>query len=196
MTFVFQTAMTTVAGIMDFSYNFIDSSGHNNGNVQIITNNQDWHRTQSFTYDSLNRISTAQTNATNKPAYQGDNSIAACWAESYTYDPWGNLLSLGANATTQPNYVGCTQESGFNYTNFTSTSNRVTYTGFTYDAAGNMMVGPGATYVYDAENNLLSTAGVTYSYDGDGKRVMKSNGTIYWKSNKGCAQRRTDKSDS
>jgi RHS repeat-associated protein len=180
------TAITTTANVMDFKYNFIDSSSHNNGNVQSITNNIDWHRSQSFVYDSLNRISTAQTNADNQPAYQGDtNSIKLCWAETYTYDAWGNLLSLGLNSATQPNYVGCTQESGFNYTNSMGANNRLTATGFTYDAAGNMIASPGpSTYVYDAENHLTSTAtpsgSATYTYDGDGKRVMKSTGTLYW----------------
>lgn len=102
--------MTTVAGIMDFSYNFVDASSHNNGNVQTIANNGDWHRWQSFTYDSLNRIATAQTNADNQPAFSGDNSLAFCWAESYTYDPWGNILTLGPDAATQPKYVGCTRK--------------------------------------------------------------------------------------
>jgi RHS repeat-associated protein len=37
-----------------------------------------------------------------------------------------------------------------------------------------------ASYTYDAENHLLTAGGVTYTYDGDGKRVMKSNGTIFW----------------
>lgn len=174
------TAMTSTADILDLKYNFIDANSHNNGNVQSITNNIDWHRTQSFTYDSLNRIFTAATNATNQPAFQGDNSIAACWAESFTYDPWGNMLSLGLNSATQPNYVGCTQESGFNYTNSIAANNRLAVTGFSYDAAGNMTASPGFTYVYDAENHLTSTAGITYTYDGDGRRVMKSSGTIYW----------------
>ena len=176
------TAMTTVADIMDFSYNFVDASSHNNGNVQIISNNESWTRTQAFTYDSLNRIATAETYADNQPAYSGDTgSILACWAETYTYDPWGNLTSLGPNSTTQPNYVGCTQESGFNYASFINTKNQVTAAGFTYDAAGNITASPGpVTYVYDAENHLTSAGGVTYTYDGDGKRVMKSNGTIYW----------------
>lgn len=177
--------MTTVAGIMDFSYNFVDASSHNNGNVQTIANNGDWHRWQSFTYDSLNRITTAQTNADNQPAFSGDNSLAFCWAESYTYDPWGNILTLGPDAATQPKYVGCTQESGFNYTGAIGANNRISETGFTYDAAGNMTASPGpATYVYDAENHLTSAVtpfgSATYTYDGDGKRVMKSNGTIYW----------------
>src|SRR5206468_4663144 len=30
-------------------------------------------------------------------------------------------------------------------------------------------------------NRLLTAGGVTYTYDGDGKRVMKSNGTLYWR---------------
>jgi len=108
-------------------------------------------------------------------------SPADCWAETYTYDPWGNLLSLGANATTQPAYTGCTQESGFDYTNFTASNNRLTpSSGYSYDSAGNIIAAPGATYTYDAENRLTSTAGVNYTYDGDGKRIMKSTGTIYW----------------
>jgi RHS repeat-associated protein len=178
-------ATGTVADIMDFTYNFVDANSHNNGNVQKVSNNIDWHRTQNFTYDPLSRISTAYTNADNQPAFQGDNSIAACWAETYTYDPWGNLISLGPNATTQPNYVGCTQESGFNYTNFMGTNNRITETGFTYDAAGNITASPGpSTYVYDAENHLTSAStpagSATYTYDGDGKRLTKSTGTMYW----------------
>jgi RHS repeat-associated protein len=174
------TEMSMVADTLDFTYNFTDSSGHNNGNVQSIANNVDWHRGQSFTYDSLNRIATAQTTATNQPAFQGDNSIGACWAESYTYDAWGNILTLGANTTTQPNYVGCTQESGFNYNGTIATNNRLAASGYSYDAAGNMTVSPGFSYVYDAENHLITTAGVTYTYDGDGKRLTKSNGTMYW----------------
>ena len=35
-------------------------------------------------------------------------------------------------------------------------------------------------FTYDAENHLVNTASVTYTYDGDGKRVQKSNGTLYW----------------
>ena len=37
-----------------------------------------------------------------------------------------------------------------------------------------------STYAWVAENHVASTNGVTYTYDGDGKRVMKSNGTLYW----------------
>ena len=73
------------------------------------------------------------------------------------------------------------QESGF--TNTMTGNNQIS--GFCYDASGNLLKQsaapcPSPTYVYNAENQLTSTAGVTYTYDGDGKRVMKSSGTIYW----------------
>jgi RHS repeat-associated protein len=33
---------------------------------------------------------------------------------------------------------------------------------------------------YDAEGHMNPTSGTTYTYDGDGRRVQKSDGTIYW----------------
>jgi RHS repeat-associated protein len=41
-------------------------------------------------------------------------------------------------------------------------------------------VGLGEYTINDAENHLTTTAGVTCAYDGDGKRLTKSNGTMYW----------------
>jgi RHS repeat-associated protein len=35
-------------------------------------------------------------------------------------------------------------------------------------------------HLTDAKNGLATAGGVTYTYDGDGKRVKKSNGTLYW----------------
>ena len=58
-------------------------------------------------------------------------------------------------------------------------NNRLTDTGFSYDASGNMLTDGTNTYTYDAEN-LLTAAGVTYTYDGDGDRVQKSSGKLYW----------------
>jgi hypothetical protein len=133
-----------------------------------MTNNLDTARSQSFTYDSLNRISTAKTTST------GSTNAAKCWGEQFGYDAWGNLSSI---VGIQPAYTGCTQESGFSIT--ATTENQVP--GYTYDSAGNVISIPAtATYTYDAENHLLSAAGANYTYDGDGKRVMKSTGTIYW----------------
>ncbi len=156
---------------MKLTYNFVDSNGYNNGNIISITNNVNAARSQTFSYDALNRLATAQTTSTYS------SSPSNCWAETYTYDPWGNLYDFGANTTTQSAYIGCSQESGLHTT--ATSNNRLT--AYSYDAAGNVIVIPGiATYTYNAENQIASAGGVTYSYDGDGRRVMKSGGTIYW----------------
>jgi hypothetical protein len=49
-----------------------------NGNVTAITNNRDTTRSQSFTYDPLNRIATAKTTST---------TGTTCWDETFGYDP-------------------------------------------------------------------------------------------------------------
>lgn len=49
-----------------------------------------------------------------------------------------------------------------------------------HDAAGNLTNDGSHPFTYDPENRLATAGGVTYTYDGDGKRVKKSNGTLYW----------------
>ena len=172
-------AWSTNGVALDLSYCFYplaagvcpsSPQGSNNGNVTMIANNLDNTRSQLFTYDALNRLSTAGTASTT-----GSN----CWGEQYGYDAWGNLLSIAAIAQ----YTGCTQESGFNYAGYVNGSNQITATGFLYDTAGNLTSSPnpnGLALQYDAEGHTASANGVTYSYDGDGKRVQKSSGTMYW----------------
>ncbi len=159
--------------ILDLQYSY--NPGTDNGNVMGTTNKIDGLRSQTFTYDTLNRLLNAQTNSTYS------TSSTKCWGESYSYDAWGNLL-----ATSRPSssYTSCTQETppGGNANN----NNRIS--AFCYDAAGNLLLQSACPqappynyqYAYDAENHLLSAGGVNYTYDGDGNRVMKSNGTIYW----------------
>jgi RHS repeat-associated protein len=157
-------ASSTAGTAMDLTYSFVDASSHNNGNVMGITNNRDTTRSQSFSYDSLNRIATAKTSSTS-----GSN----CWGETYTIDQWANLTSIGAVS----GYTGCTQE-GLSVT--ATTNNQLSATGFSYDAAGNMLGDSVNTYGWNAESEIKSAAGVNYTYDGDGNRVQKSNGKIYW----------------
>jgi RHS repeat-associated protein len=148
--------------VLDFTYGFAHGVA-NNGNVGSIANNRTPDRSQSFTYDELNRIKTAKTQAT---------SGQHCWGETFGYDVWANLLAIGGLS----GYTGCTQE---NLSVTATTSNRIS--GHTYDAAGNLTTAPGmGSYTYDAENRMTATAGVTYTYDGDGRRVQKSNGKLYW----------------
>jgi RHS repeat-associated protein len=156
------TDTTNIGNVLDFNYNFSVGTA-NNGNVTSITNNRDTTRSQSFTYDLLNRIATAQTSAT---------TGTKCWGEAFSYDAWGNLLTIGGAA----GYTGCSQES---LTTTATTKNQIS--GNVYDASGNMTSIPGvATYTFNAESELTAAAGVTYTYDGEGRRVQKSNGKLYW----------------
>ena len=155
---------TPAGNILDLKYNYNSSSQTDNGNVMGITNNRDTTRSQSFAYDQVNRISTAQTSSTS-----GSN----CWGETSGYDQWANLTNIGAVS----GYSGCTQES---LSVSAGTNNQLTATGYTYDALGNMLTDASNTYVFNAESEIKTAASVNYTYDGDGDRVEKSNGKIYW----------------
>lgn len=165
----------STGNLLDLNYNFNYGSS-DNGNVMGITNNRDTTRSQSFLYDALNRITSAQTASTYS------TSPTHCWGETYQFDgqttggAWGNLTAI---TPMTGNYTGCSQESGLSVTATAQNqiSNGSTYG---YDTAGNMTTNGSNTYNYDAENHLTSTAGVNYTYDGDGKRIEKSNGKIYW----------------
>jgi RHS repeat-associated protein len=154
---------STPGNILDLQYNFHLGSG-DNGNVMGITNNRDTTRTQSFTYDQVNRIATGQTSSTT-----GGN----CWGESYTLDQWANLTTIGAVS----GYTGCTQE---NLSVTATANNQLSATGFSYDASGNMLADGANSYTYNAESEIITAAGVTYRYDGDGNRLLKSTGKAYW----------------
>ena len=61
---------------------------------------------------------------------------------------------------------------------FSGANNRITKTGFAYDASGNLIEERGNSYVYDAEGRIVTATvgGVAtsqYSYDGFGRRVRK-----------------------
>src|ERR1044071_8808632 len=79
------TDSANIGNVLDFTYNFNLGSA-DNGNVTSIANNRDTTRSPSFTYDALNRLSTAKTSST---------SGTKCWDEQFGYDPWANLLTIG-----------------------------------------------------------------------------------------------------
>ncbi|HUE54100.1 MAG TPA: hypothetical protein VMO80_17295 [Terriglobales bacterium] len=106
----------------------------NAGHVDSITNNLDSTRSQTFSYDSSNRITSALTNSTHA------TSPAHCWGETFTVDAWGNLQSIAA--TIDPNYTGCTQESGFSAN--ADGNNHVNV--FSYDGSGNTQNDGSFTY--------------------------------------------------
>ncbi len=162
-------ASSTGGNAIDITYSFVDpSTNHDAGHVYSISNNLDATRSQTFSYDQLNRITSALTTSTYA------SSPAHCWGENYSVDSWGNLQSIAA--TTNPNYTGCSQESGFTVT--ADGNNHLNV--FSYDLSGNTQNDGVNSYTWDAESQLKTAAGVAYAYDGDGRRVAKSSGKLYW----------------
>ncbi len=164
--------------LMSRTYDFHEGAG-DNGNVYGITDDVDpLNRpsrpvgSQTFTYDALNRLATAQSTGTDCTPMGGATKD---WGNSYTtggvaWDAWGNL--------TNKTVTKCSAES-LNET--VGVNNR--FTGANrYDAAGNMT--ENGAYAYDAENRLVKLTGdqnPRYLYDGDGQRVAKTpTNTLYW----------------
>jgi RHS repeat-associated protein len=147
-----------------------------NASVETIANNLNTARTQSFTYDKLNRISTAQSQAT---------SGTYCWGQSFGYDRYGNLETATVTQCTAPALSLSV-----------NANNQITNSGFTYDASGDLTSDGTYTYAWDARPRLQSAAGVTYTYDGNDKRVAKSSGTLYWNGVRGPALAETNASGS
>jgi len=167
------------------------SSG-NNGNVVGVVNNADGTRTQALTYDSLNRISTAQSQAT---------SGQTCWGLSFGIDAIANLTSESV-----------TKCSSLPLSLSINSYNQISNSGFHYDASGNLISDGLYQYSYDAEGRMISASGMSggpycYSYDGGGFRVLKSNANgalcsqatvdvIYWRDIAGNTVAETDSSGS
>ena len=125
------------------------------------------HRNQTFTYDALNRLTSAQ-NAGTDCAATVIGGKTEYWGNSYGYDAWGNLLQKTVTKCGAEN-LSVTADA-HNWIHASGTD-------YQYDAAGNMTFNatpPTQTYTYDQENRLTGAAGYTYTYDGDGNRVRKS----------------------
>ena len=163
--------------VFSIGYDFHYGAG-NKGNVWGITNYKDNSRNQSFTYDSLNRLTSAQNAGTANPPPPSDCNALVLqgkteyWGNSYTYDAWGNL--------TNKTVTKCSAE---NLNAPALVNNQLA--GYNYDAAGNMTSDPtdGVSLSYDQENRITGASGYAYTYDADGNRVLKTNGstgTLYW----------------
>jgi RHS repeat-associated protein len=157
------SAGNSTVTLFDKQYGY--NPGNNNGDVVSITNVKDNSRSQTFTYDQLNRLISAWDNGH--------------WGNNYVYDAWGNLLKKSplAGKPAGENLPGVTADA----------QNRLHVTpgaDYQYDAAGNMTYNAsGMYYTFDQENRITAAAGYTYLYDSDGNRVQKTGGgatTTYW----------------
>ncbi|MFN0141277.1 MAG: RHS repeat domain-containing protein [Pyrinomonadaceae bacterium] len=154
--------------------NYDYGSTTNNGNVlsQTITVNRSNQSslvlTQSYVYDSLNRL---------KSAEEKDAANVTTWKQTYTFDRYGNRRFDQTN-TTQP--ASFANPNITNPTIDTANNRFTTGQGWTYDLAGNVITdAEGRGFFYDSENkqieakNSSSATLGTYYFDGDGKRVKK-----------------------
>jgi RHS repeat-associated protein len=163
------TALTYVAGstpLASKTYTW----DNNASNLRTI-NDSASGRTQSFTYDQLDRVQSMTDTGTTSSACVSSLPSIPQSAQSFTLDAWGNLKQSGTYSFSQfpvlPN------------------QNRVTGSGYVYDAAGNMTAdGLGTSYQYRSDGLLTSSDGETYTYDALGQRVRKdgagSNEYVYF----------------
>lgn len=126
----------------------------NNGNIMQIVDSLSSPRTQSFGYDSLNRLASFSTQ---------DSALT----QNYTLDSFGNLTQAG------------TQQFEAGYT----TGNRVS-DGFGYDGNGNVNIitagGITSYYSFDADDRFTVFNGATYyTYSALGDRVRKDTDGSY-----------------
>jgi RHS repeat-associated protein len=157
---------------LDYTYSNSNPNVHdNNGNVlaQAITIGSTV-MSQSYSYDSLNRLQSASENN------------GASWSQSYGYDRYGNRWVSTSSGYALSTLTSQTQSA------FNTANNRLVASG--YDGAGNQTSdAQGRMFTYDAENRQLTFngSGGQYFYDGDGHRVKKidSSGTTVFVYNAG-----------
>ncbi len=134
------------------------------GNFFQDTTNPSLGHTASYDYDTLNRLT---------------NSVATGSAThnlTFSYDRYGNMTCQTNGQTNGP----CPSYS------FSSSTNRITNSSFTYDAAGNLTqngTGTGThTFQWDAEGRMSSVDNGTtasYTYNALGHRVEKNASGTY-----------------
>ncbi|MCG9874345.1 MAG: FG-GAP-like repeat-containing protein, partial [Leptospiraceae bacterium] len=126
------------------------------GNISSITDRLNESRSQTFEYDSLNRVTKA---------------IGKYGTEEYNYHKNGNLLQRGQFALqyTNPNHIHAVTK---------VSSLQTGDTNYTYDTTGNLIERNGDVFRYNSQNKLteITTAGgdvFQYSYDASGNRIKK-----------------------
>ena len=133
-----------------YSYGYTYSGTQNNGRI-VQSTDAVAGQTINYTYDSLNRLSTA---------------TGTGWAESYTYDGFGNLTDKTPTAGSPPAL----------HVAVNAANNRLV--GYSYDANGNMAGMSGTSFTYDVANRIATVlpsggGNEQYSYGPDNLRVWK-----------------------
>jgi RHS repeat-associated protein len=144
--------------LLNLAYNYLDTNGHNTGQIQSITDSRGTAYSTSYTYDPLGRLQQAET---------GDLVSPNTWRLSWGYDRYGNRLSQ--------TLVGGTASAGQPQLTVGAGSNHITTSGFSYDAAGNLIKDGIHNYTYNGEGEITQVdSTISYAYDGHRWRIAKT----------------------
>ena len=166
---------------LEFSYNSPNQTDNNGSmreqkiTVPTVGANPGFTATQSYAYDSLNRIQSATE------TISGNQT----WKQTFSYDRYGNRQfdTNNNNTTTLASCLAAV----CNPTVSTTNNRFSTGQNYLYDADGDVIQdAQGQRFGYDSENrqnaffaagNNTTTPDATYFYDGDGRRVKKISGS-------------------
>jgi RHS repeat-associated protein len=161
----------TVAGLLDLSYPQTDGYDKNGNILKIVDTTLG--QTQTFTYDTINRLTSAKACLTATPTTCDYDHTGT---RAYGYDNYGRL-------TTQPGGVANSLTYG-NSSHIHAVMSAGDGSSYTYDANGNAItrnsvpfgrITRSYTLGYDAENRLVDVSNgavANFIYDGDGNRVL------------------------
>jgi RHS repeat-associated protein len=171
---------------LEFKYTTTPTSTDNNGSmreqkitVPAVGSNPTFTATQTFAYDSLNRIQSTEEKI----------GGGTTWKQTFSIDRYGNRRFDAANTTTLGGCAASVCNPEINTSDNRLKKDQVGggSVDYDYDANGALVKDfSGQRFVYDAENhqkeffyasNQTSTPDVTYEYDGEGRRVKKIAGS-------------------
>ncbi len=189
-------ASTSTQNLLKLNYDY--GTAANNGNIQsqIITvptvgSSPGFVATQTYTYDSLNRIKDAIETI--------PGQTPPSWNQTFEYDRYGNrtfdegpTTTLPKTCGSDPNFTVCVPDKKKFNPGISASDNRIIedqdnddVDDYKFDSAGNTIRDVNLRkFTYDGENkqvkvetvnSLLTVTGTVgeYVYDGDGKRVKK-----------------------
>jgi len=152
MTGITETRNSNNTAAFNLALNWVNpTTSKNHGTLQsLATTSNGVPYTQTFGYDTLNRLNSAQ-----ETAGVGSTAGAQNWAQSFAYDQYGNMWQPTSNLYNSTGAMPSTNVySGGNSKNQNQNPN------FTYDAAGNQSTVNGIALSYDANNRQVKASDI------------------------------------